>query len=67
MTFDTIFTGDSITLVQGLIATGVALGLGFISALVYKFKSYCSKSFAVTLTIIPAIVAMQARMFLPTE
>ena len=34
MTFDTIFTGDQITLVQGLISTGVALGLGLISALV---------------------------------
>ena len=62
MTFSTIFTGDSITLVQGLIATGVALGLGLISALVYMFKSYCSKSFAVTLTIIPAIVAMLIMM-----
>ncbi|MBQ9514866.1 MAG: DUF4956 domain-containing protein [Ruminococcus sp.] len=62
MTFDTIFTGDNITLVQGLIAAGVALGLGLISALVYMFKSYCSKSFAVTLTIIPAIVAMLIMM-----
>ncbi|MBQ6329541.1 MAG: DUF4956 domain-containing protein [Kiritimatiellae bacterium] len=62
MTFDTIFTGESITLLQGLAATGVALGLGFISSFVYRFKSYCSKSFAVTLTIIPAIVAMLIMM-----
>ena len=62
MTFDSIFTGDSITLVQGLIVSGVALVLGFVSALVYKFRSYCSKSFAVTLTIIPAIVAMLIMM-----
>lgn len=62
MTFDSIFTGESITLVQGLIVSGVALGLGMISALVYMFKSYCSKSFAVTLTIIPAIVAMLIMM-----
>ena len=62
MTFDSIFTGDQITLVQGLITTGVALGLGLISALVYRFKSYCSKSFTVTLTIIPAIVAMLIMM-----
>ena len=58
MTFESIFTGDTKTLVQVLIVSGTALGLGFISAMVYKFKSYCSKSFAVTLTIIPAIVTM---------
>ena len=62
MTFDTIFTGESITLVQGLIATGVALVLGFISSYVYRFRNYCTKSFAVTLTIIPAIVAMLIMM-----
>ena len=62
MTFNTIFTGDSITVIQGLIVAGTALVLGFISALVYMFKSYCSKSFAVTLTIIPAIVAMLIMM-----
>lgn len=62
MTFSSIFTGDQITLVQGLIATGTALGLGLISALVYMFRSYCSKNFAVTLTIIPAIVAMLIMM-----
>ncbi len=62
MTFDTIFTSDSITLVQGLIVSGTALCLGLISALVYRFKSYCSKNFAVTLTVIPAIVAMLIMM-----
>ncbi|WP_405344784.1 DUF4956 domain-containing protein [Ruminococcus sp.] len=62
MTFSSIFTTDNITIVQGLIVTGVALVLGLISSLVYRFKSYCSKSFAVTLTIIPAIVAMLIMM-----
>lgn len=62
MTFDTIFTGTQITLAQGLIVSGVALGLGLITAFVYMFRSYCSKSFAVTLTIIPAIVAMLIMM-----
>ena len=62
MTFSSIFTTDSITIVQGLIVTGVALVLGLISSLVYRFKSYCSKSFAVTLTIIPSIVAMLIMM-----
>lgn len=62
MTFDTIFTTDSITFLQGLIATSAALGLGIISSLVYRFKSYCSKSFAITLAVIPAIVAMLIMM-----
>lgn len=62
MTFNTIFTDGNITIVQGLIVTAVALVLGFISSYVYRFKSYCSKSFAVTLTIIPAIVAMLIMM-----
>ena len=62
MTFSSFFSTDSITIVQGLIVTGVALVLGIISSLVYRFKSYCSKSFAVTLTIIPAIVAMLIMM-----
>ena len=58
MTFETIFTGESITVVQGLIVTGVALGLGIVSALVYMFRSYCSKNFAVTLALLPPIVSM---------
>ncbi len=58
MTFDSIFTGDAITVVQGLIVTGVALGLGVISSLVYMFRSYCSKNFAVTLALLPPIVSM---------
>ena len=62
MTFNTIFTGDQITLMQGLIVSCVALGLGLISSLVYRFRSYCSKSFAVTLAIIPVIVSMLIMM-----
>ncbi|MBQ3264239.1 MAG: DUF4956 domain-containing protein [Ruminococcus sp.] len=58
MTFDSIFTGDSITLVQGLIATGAALILGIIASIVYRFKSYCSKNFAVALALLPPIVTM---------
>lgn len=58
MTFNSIFTGDAITVVQGLIVTGVALGLGILSSLVYTFKSYCSKNFAVTLALLPPIVSM---------
>ena len=62
MTFDSIFTTESVTLIQGLICAGVALALGLISSLVYMFRSYCSKSFAVTLALIPSIVAMLIMM-----
>jgi hypothetical protein len=59
MTFDSIITsGESLTLAQGAICAGVALVLGVISALVYMYKSYCSKNFAVTLALLPPIVAM---------
>lgn len=58
MTFNSIFTGDAITVVQGLIVTSVALGLGILSSLVYMFRSYCSKNFAVTLALLPPIVSM---------
>ena len=58
MIFESILTTDSLTLVQGLICTGTALLLGVISSLVYRFKSYCSKNFAVTLALLPPIVTM---------
>lgn len=59
MTFESIITsGESLTLANGALITGVALVLGIISALVYMFKSYCSKNFAVTLALLPPIVAM---------
>ena len=59
MTFESIITsGESLTLANGALITGVALALGVISALVYMFKSYCSKNFAVTLALLPPIVAM---------
>ena len=59
MTFDSIITsGQSLTLASGAIIAGVALILGIISAFVYMYKSYCSKNFAVTLALLPPIVAM---------
>ena len=59
MTFESIITsGQSLTLATGAIITGVALALGIVSAIVYMFKSYCSKNFAVTLALLPPIVAM---------
>ena len=59
MIFESIITaGESLTLAQGAICAGVALALGILSALVYMYKSYCSKNFAVTLALLPPIVAM---------
>ncbi len=46
----------SITLTTFLICTGVSLVLGILTAVVYKFKSHCSQSFAVTLAVLPAVV-----------
>lgn len=56
--FSSILTTESLTLTQALICSGIALVLGFITAMVYRFRSYCSKNFAVTLTLLPAIVTM---------
>jgi len=59
MTFDSVITsGESLTLFNGALIAGVALVLGIISAFVYMYKSYCSKNFAVTLALLPPIVAM---------
>lgn len=57
--FNTILTSDTgLTIIQACICTGTALVLGFITALIYKLKSYCSKGFAVSLALLPAIVTM---------
>lgn len=56
--FESVLTGDSLTVVQGLITAGTALVLGIITALIYMYKSYCSKNFALTLALLPAIVTM---------
>jgi len=59
MTFESILTsGSGLTLITGSICAGVALVLGIMSAFVYMYKSYCSKNFAVTLALLPPIVAM---------
>ena len=58
MIFESVLSTESLTLVQGLICAGSALVLGIISSLVYRYKSYCSKNFAVTLALLPPIVTM---------
>ena len=49
---------SSITITDFLICTAVSLILGFIIACVFKHKSNASKSFVVTLALLPAIVQM---------
>jgi hypothetical protein len=58
MIFESILTEGSLTLASAAICSGVALALGVLSALVYMYRSYCSKNFAVTLALLPPIVAM---------
>jgi len=47
---------SQITLSTFLICSAVSLVLGILTALVYKFKSHCSQSFAITLAVLPVIV-----------
>ncbi len=49
---------SSITITDFLICTAVSLVLGFIIACVFKHKSNASKSFVITLALLPAIVQM---------
>lgn len=49
---------SSITITDFLICTTVSLVLGFIIACVFKHKSNVSKSFVITLALLPAIVQM---------
>ena len=49
---------SSITITDFLICTAASLVLGFIIACVFKHKSKVSKSFVVTLALLPAIVQM---------
>ena len=47
---------NTITLSSFLICTAVSIVLGILTALVYMFRNRCSKSFAITLAILPTIV-----------
>ena len=48
--------GSSLTVSSFLICTAVSLVLGIATALVCMYKSPCTKSFAVTLAMLPAVV-----------
>ena len=47
---------SAITIKTFLICTAVSLVLGVLTALVYMFINRCSRSFAVTLALLPAVV-----------
>ncbi len=55
-----LFSDSSAQITMGdfLLSTATSLILGFVIALVFKFKSKCSKSFVITLAMLPAIVQM---------
>lgn len=55
---DTIFTGSQITTANFLMCTGLALVLGLGTALLCMYKNKYSQSFAVTLAMLPAMVAV---------
>lgn len=48
--------GAEITLSSFFICTAVSLALGIVTALLCMFKSKCTQSFAITLSILPAVV-----------
>lgn len=48
--------GSSLTLSSFLLCTAVSLALGAATALVCMYKSPCTRSFAVTLALLPAVV-----------
>lgn len=60
--FQSVLTSTNVTIIQALICVGTALVLGIVVALVYGFKSSCSKNFAVTLSLLPSIVGLLIMM-----
>ncbi len=58
----TTTTTTSVELLSLLVSVAVAIALGFVLALVYCFKSRHTKSFVMTLAILPAIVCVVIAM-----
>lgn len=53
---ESILTTDGLTAAQFLILSGVSIGLGFLSALVYMYKNVYTKGFALSLVLLPVVV-----------
>ncbi len=53
---ESILTTDSLTVMQFLTLSGVSIGLGFLSALVYMYKNTYSNGFVLTLVLLPVVV-----------
>ncbi len=51
-----VYTLGSVNILSVAICAGVSLVLGVISALVYMYKSSCTKNFAITIALLPVIV-----------
>ena len=60
--FVSMFTASGLTVGNFLICILAALGLGVVTALVYRFRTPCSRSFMATLATLPAIVALVIMM-----
>ena len=62
--FSSVFTETTaaFTFGQFLACTAVSLILGLLIAAVYRYKSECTKSFAVTLALLPAVVCVVIMM-----
>ncbi|MBR0146820.1 MAG: DUF4956 domain-containing protein [Eubacterium sp.] len=56
--FDSIFTTTTLTGTNFLIATGCSVICGIVIALLYKIRNHCSRSFLITLAVLPAAVQM---------
>ncbi len=56
--FNSIFTTTTLTGSDFLIATGCSIICGLFIALLYNIKNHCSKSFLITLAVLPAAVQM---------
>ena len=59
--FKGIFDGELATVIAPgdfLLCLGVALALGFLTALTYRFRSRCTRSFFAALALLPAVVCV---------
>ena len=60
--FVSMFTTSGLTIGNFLVSILAALALGTVTALVYRFRTVCSRSFMATLATLPAIVALVIMM-----